>query len=166
MIDALRRYWREEFALAAVVAAFFAAVVLLAQAFPHDARLFPTIVGTVGFALSCIVLGIALRARTRGGPPPDATEAEAAERPQRLPLAILSPVLFGLALWIFGFYVASFLAALIMPPLMGFPHRRLVLPFAAITVVATAILFPLVLDIALPRGLVGDWLVDRFYAEG
>lgn len=166
IVEALRRYWREEFVLAGCLAVLFAAVAILAQGFPRDARLFPTVVGTAGALLSVTAFAIAFRARRRGGPPPDATAEEAAETPRRLGLAVLSPPLFGLVLWIFGFYVASFLAALVMPPLMGYPQRRVLLPFAVVTVVATALLFPVALDVSLPHGLIGDWLIDRFYAEG
>ena len=81
----------------------------------------------------------------------------------RAATALLSAPVFGLAFWLFGFVVAS-LAMLLMPALMGY---------------ATAgsssssrwsrwrcwLVFPYLLNVDLPHGLVGDWLIDRLAAR-
>lgn len=160
-----RRFWRDEIALAAGLFAVFAAVVGLAFGFARDARLFPSIIGTAGLILTAIVLVAAIRGRAAGMPPPDSQPGEAVRIPERLLVAILAAPLFGLVFWIFGFYVASLLTALLLPPLMGYRNRRVVILFAVLTTAGTALLFPVLLDVDLPHGFVGDWLLDMLHAE-
>ena len=43
----------------------------------------------------------------------------------RYATALLSAPVFGLSFWLFGFVIASLAAMLLMPALMGYPNRRL-----------------------------------------
>ena len=48
-----------------------------------------------------------------------------------------------------------------MPALMGYSNRRQLVIVAVVTVVLLALVFPYLLNVDLPHGLVGDWLIDR-----
>jgi hypothetical protein len=160
-----REYRREEFALIAVLLVFFVAIVAFAVSLPFDARLFPLIIGSAGILLS---LGVAVEAlqRRRAG---DASAADAsagedaaaarAGWPRYLTALFAAPV-FGLVFWLFGFVVAALAAMLLMPPLMGYADRKRLIITALVTVVVLALVAPRLLNVDLPHGVVGDWLID------
>ena len=79
----------------------------------------------------------------------------------RFATALLSAPVFGLLFWLLGFVVASFAAMLLMPLLMGYADRRRLVVVAVVTVALLALIFPYLLNVDLPHGLVGDWLIDR-----
>ncbi|MGA7487142.1 MAG: hypothetical protein WBW74_09440, partial [Xanthobacteraceae bacterium] len=74
---------------------------------------------------------------------------------------LLSAPAFGLLFWLFGFVVASLAAMLVMPPLMGYANRRRLAAIAVITVAVLALIGPYLLDVDLPHGVVGEWLIDK-----
>jgi hypothetical protein len=73
----------------------------------------------------------------------------------------LSAPVFGLLFWLFGFIIASFVAMLLIPTLMGYANRRRLLVTAVITVAVLAVIAPYLLNVELPQGVVGDWLIDK-----
>jgi hypothetical protein len=79
----------------------------------------------------------------------------------RYATALLSAPAFGLLFWLFGFIIASFAAMLLIPTLMGYANRRRLLVTAVITVAVLAIIAPYLLNVELPQGVVGDWLIDK-----
>ena len=164
MSDArIRNYWREEFALIALLLVFFIAIVAFAYRLPFDARLFPLVVGSAGVLLT---LGVALEIlrHHRAGDVAAAVAADNAAASAswlRYAAALLSAPVFGLLFWLFGFIVASLAAMLLMPLSMGYANRRRLLITAVITVAVLALIGPWLLDIDLPHGIVGDWLIDR-----
>jgi hypothetical protein len=155
-------YWREEFSLIAVLLLFFAGIVAFAFKSPFDARLFPVVIGTAGILLT---LGIAVGQvrRYRSGAPAVRDDDPAAKVAwPRFATALTSAPVFGLLFWLFGFVVASLAAMLLMPVLMGYRNRRRLVIIALVTVALLALVFPYLLNVALPHGLIGDWLIDRF----
>jgi hypothetical protein len=50
---------------------------------------------------------------------------------------------------------------LLMPVLMGYRNRRRLVVIAVITVAVLALICPYLLNVDLPHGLVGDWLIDK-----
>ena len=60
-----------------------------------------------------------------------------------------------------GFIIASFAAMLLIPTLMGYANRRRLLVTAVITVAVLAVIAPYLLNVELPQGVVGDWLIDK-----
>ena len=44
---------------------------------------------------------------------------------------------------------------------MGYPNRRKLVLVAVITVVVLALIGPYLLNVDLPHGLLGDWLIER-----
>ena len=68
---------------------------------------------------------------------------------------------FGLLFWLFGFIIASFAAMMLIPMLMGYANRRRLLVTAVITVAVLAVIAPYLLNVELPQGVVGDWLIDK-----
>jgi Tripartite tricarboxylate transporter TctB family len=159
----LRNYWREEFALIALLLLFFVGIVAFSYGTPFDARLFPLIIGSAGILLT---VAIAIEARWRrwadgASVLDDNDPADKADWP-RYATALLSAPAFGILFWLFGFVVASLAAMLLMPVLMGYQNRRQLVMVALVTVVILALICPYLLNVDLPRGLVGDWLIDAY----
>lgn len=156
----LRAYWREEFALVALLLVFFIGIVGFSFGSPFDARLFPIVIGSAGILLA-LGIGIAQWRRYRSGDDPPAVDnAEAAAAPERLAMALLAAPVFGLLFWLCGFIVASLAAMLALPPLMGYRDRRRLLIIMIVAVPVLAVVAPWLLAVDLPHGLIGDWLID------
>jgi Tripartite tricarboxylate transporter TctB family len=157
-----RAYWREELSLIAILLLFFIAIVALSYPLPFDARLFPVIIGGAGILLT---LGIAIeQVRGRAAREPSMSDGDdAADKTDwpRYAAALLSAPAFGLLFWLFGFIVASLAAMLLMPVLMGYANRRRLVVIALLTVAILALVGPYLLNVDLPHGLVGDWLIDK-----
>ena len=157
-----RGYWREEFSLIGILLVFFIAIVALAYDVPFDARLFPVIIGTAGILL---MLGIGIeqlrRHRARDASTLDADDPAIKADWGRHATALLSAPVFGLLFWLFGFIIASLAAMLIMPMLMGYANRRRLVVTAVLTVAILALIGPYLLNVDLPHGVVGDWLIDK-----
>lgn len=157
-----RGYWREEFSLIALLLLFFIAIVALSYHIPFDARLFPLLIGSAGILLT---LGISVeqvrRRGARDGSIPRNEEHVVSVDWPRYATALLSAPIFGLLFWLFGFIIASFVAMLLIPTLMGYANRRRLLVTAVITVAVLAVIAPYLLNVELPQGVVGDWLIDK-----
>ena len=157
----IRSYWREEFALSALLLIFFVGIVGFSYNTPFDARLFPVIVGVAGIVLTLLIAVAQVRLRRI-----DASAGVAEDDPAaradwpRFATALLSAPAFGVAFWLFGFVIAALVAMLLMPPLMGYADRRRLIITALVTVVVLALVAPRLLNVDLPHGVVGDWLID------
>ena len=157
----IRAYWREEFALIVLLFVFFAGIVGLSFKTPFDARLFPIVIGSAGMLLTlAVALEQLRRCRSRSASAAEADRATEVGWP-RFAGALLSAPVFGLLFWLLGFVVASLAAMLLMPVLMGYANRRRLVVVAVVTVAVLALVFPYLLHVALPHGLVGDWLIDK-----
>ena len=161
----VRAYWREEFCLIGILLAFFLAVVGLSFKTPFDARLFPTVIGTAGILLTVFIgIGQVRRRLADDNSILDENDPAARSGWPRYATALLSAPVFGLLFWLLGFVVASIIAMLLMPPLMGYRNRGRHLAVAAAAVAVFAVVAPYLLNIELPHGLVGNWLIDRLRA--
>ena len=159
-IDArVRAYWREEFSLIALLLLFFIAIVAFGYSLPFDARLFPLIIGCAGPL--AVALDQMRRHRAGNAEVVDGNDPAARAGWPRYATALLSAPAFGLLFWLFGFIIASFAAMLLIPTLMGYANRRRLLVTAVITVAVLAVLAPYLLNVELPQGVVGDWLIDK-----
>lgn len=156
-----RAYWREEFSLIALLLLFFIAIVAFACTLPFDARLFPLIIGCAGIALTLAVALAQMRRRRAGAAVVDADDPATRADWPRYATALLSAPAFGLLFWLFGFIIASFAAMMLIPLLMGYGNWRRLVVTAAITVAVLAIIGPYLLNVELPQGVVGDWLIDK-----
>ena len=157
-----RGYWREEFSLIAILFVFFVGIVALSYHIPFDARLFPLVIGSAGILLT---LAIAIeQVRRRGARDASTVEdddpATKADWPRYATALFAAPV-FGLVFWLVGFVVASLAAMLFVPVLMGYATRRQLVVTALLTVAILALIGPYLLNVDLPHGLVGDWLIDK-----
>jgi len=157
-----RGYWREEFSLIAMLLLFFVGIVALSYHLPFDARLFPIVIGSAGILLT---LGIAIeQMRWRGARDASTVDeddpAAKADWP-RYATALLAAPAFGLLFWLFGFIIASLAAMLLIPVLMGYANRRQLVVTALLTVAILALIGPYLLNVDLPHGIVGDWLIDK-----
>jgi uncharacterized protein YqhQ len=159
----VRNYWREEFALVAVLLMLFAGVIVLSIRLPFDAKLFPLIIGTTGILL-CLVIAVQELRQCRSAAPADVVSdddpAANATWP-RFATALLSAPVFGVVFWLFGFFVASLAAMFVMPPLMHYSNRRMMFLVGLATVAFLAVLFPYLVGVSLPHGVIGDWLLDQ-----
>jgi hypothetical protein len=155
-------YRREEFSLIALLLLFFIAIVAFAYTLPFDARLFPLIIGGAGIVLTLVIALEQVR-RRRVGAAAVVDEDDPVTRADwpRYATALLSAPAFGLLFWLFGFIVASLAAMLLIPLLMGYANRRQLVLTAVITVAALAVVAPYLLNVELPQGVVGDWLIDK-----
>jgi hypothetical protein len=124
--------------------------------------LFPLIIGGAGIVLTLAVALEQVR-RRRAGAAAVVDEHDPATRADwpRYATALLSAPTFGLLFWLFGFIVASLAAMLLIPLLMGYANRRRLVLTAAITVAVLAVIAPYLLNVDLPQGVVGDWLIDK-----
>jgi len=157
----LRGYWREEFALTAILLVFFLGIVAFAFHIPFDARLFPLVIGGAGILLVLAVGIEQVRRRVADVPVAETDDAAARADWPRYCTALLAAPVFGLLFWLFGFIIASLAAMLLIPVLMGYSNRGKLLIIAVITVAVLALIAPYLLNVDLPHGLIGDWLVDR-----
>ena len=157
----MRSYWREEFSLIAVLLFFFIGIIAFAYKTPFDARLFPLVIGSAGILLTLVIAAEQLR-RRHADETSVLDESDPANKAgwPRFATALLSAPVFGLVFWLFGFVVASLAAMLLMPLLMGYRNRRRLVIVAVVTVAVLAFIAPYLLNVALPHGLVGDWLID------
>jgi hypothetical protein len=155
-------YRREEFSLIALLLLFFIAIVAFAYTLPFDARLFPLIIGGAGIVLTLVIALEQVRRRRVGAAAvvDEDDPVTRADRP-RYATALLSAPAFGLLFWLFGFIVASLAAMLLIPLLMGYANRRQLVLTAVIAVAALAVVAPYLLNVELPQGVVGDWLIDK-----
>jgi hypothetical protein len=153
-IDArVRAYWREEFSLIALLLLFFIAIVAFGYSLPFDARLFPLIIGCAGIVLTLAVALDQVRRHRAGNAEVvvDGNDPAARASWARYATALLSAPAFGLL----------FAAMLLIPTLMGYANRRRLLVTAVITVAVLAVIAPYLLNVELPQGVVGDWLIDK-----
>ncbi len=157
----VRGYWREEFTLIALLLLFFIGIVAFVYKTPFDARLFPVVIGSAGIVLTLAIAAEQVRRRRAGDAAViDADDPATKADWPRFATALLSAPVFGLAFWLFGFIVASLAAMLLMPVLMGYSDRRKLVLIALVTVAVLAVVCPYLLNVDLPHGLVGDWLID------
>ena len=157
-----RGYWREELSLIAILLLFFVGIVALSYHLPFDARLFPIVIGSAGILLT---LGIAIeQVRRRGARDASTVDdddpAAKADWP-RYATALLAAPAFGLMFWLVGFILAALAAMLLIPVLMGYANRRQLVITALVTVAILALIGPYLLNVDLPHGIVGDWLIDK-----
>jgi len=159
----VRNYWREEFTLIAVLLIVFGGVIVFSARLPFDAKLFPLIIGTAGILLCVLIAVQGLQQRRSAAPADIAPDDDPAANVTwtRFAAALLSAPLFGVVFWLFGFFVASLAAMFVMPPLMGYSHRRMVFLVGLATVAFLAVFFPYLVGVSLPHGVVGDWLLDQ-----
>jgi len=158
----VRNYWREEYVLIAVLLLFFTGIIVFSLRLPFDARLFPLVIGGAGILLGVVIAVQELRRRGAAAPQEVVRDDDPAANATwpRFATALLSAPVFGLVFWLFGFFVASLAAMLLMPPLMGYTNRRLTLIVGLVTVAVLAVFFPTLVGVSLPHGVVGDVLID------
>ena len=102
-------------------------------------------IGTAGILL-CLVIAIEeLRRRGRLRPRTSCRDDDPAVNATwpRFATALLSAPVFGLVFWLFGFFVASLAAMFVMPPLMGYANRRMMVVGLATVGVPRACSFPI-----------------------
>src|SRR5262249_6104557 len=157
-----RGYWRGEVGLIALLFLFFFRVVSLFFPLPLLPPLFPPLLCRPG--LPPPPPGAFAEKTGRGAPRRLVVEqgdpAAKADWP-RYATALLAAPVFGLMFWLVGFILASLAAMLLIPVLMGYANRRQLVVTALLTVAILALLGPYLLNVDLPHGLVGDWLIDK-----
>jgi hypothetical protein len=157
-----RGYWREEFALTAILLLFFVGIVALSYHIPFDARLFPLVIGSAGILLTlAIAIEQVRRRRARDAAILEDEDPAAKADWSRYATALLAAPAFGLVFWLMGFVVASLAAMVLIPVLMGYANRRQLVVTALLTVAILALIGPYLLNVDLPHGLIGDWLIDK-----
>ena len=132
-------------ALSAVLAGVFLYQFVAALSYPPEPRLFPFYVCGIGFLLSLAILVAAVTPRL-------AHPAKSEPAPPRtLALAISSPIVYGIGLWLFGYWIASLAAVLAFPLLLGYRRIPTLIATTVVLIVGFGLILPL-LSIHLPQG--------------
>lgn len=130
--------------------AFFLFIFTGALSFPADARLFPVVL-SAPCILSCLVLlGRQIRAFRR-------EKTEAAAKPIRLrsvfPFAFSA--LYFLLAYVLGYYLATLLVLLLVPPYLGYRSAKGILVNAVLVFLLVIVVFNLLLKLRCYPGLLG-----------
>lgn len=151
------RLRRGDLLLTAALLGLFAFMLGEAARYPRDSRLFPTIIGVVGLVAAALLL---LRILMGAVSPPPRDEEEGGPGAAPLWAALLGAPVFGLLMWVAGFWVATAFVAFFGPATMGYRDIRRRLALALGTLGVLYVLFPLVLNLPLPRGEI----MERLFA--
>lgn len=160
-----KRNWAEALVGLGLLAVF---VVVLAEAarYPRDARLFPIVIGVTGLCMAGLHLVRSLTGRLGGaGRGAEAAETEdqaGASPPTSLWIAIAAAPSFGLVMWLFGFWIATGLVVFLGPWVMGYRNLVRRVALTAGTLAVLAFMFPYMLNVPLPTGLVWE---EIFYVD-
>src|SRR5262245_44749978 len=142
----------------------FAVVIIVGRNYPPDARLFPTIVASLGLLLCAIFLAACLAS-------PAYVRRAAADMEEALGdvrgfwISCVTPPIYCVGIYLLGFHVASFIAMLVMPWLLGYRDRWRLVAVAAAVVIVLHLVFVVAVEVELPNGLLGDFLLRRFVYE-
>jgi hypothetical protein len=141
--------------MAAGLLVVFAIMLGEATRYPLDSRMFPMLIGGVGLAVAVLLLARILRRPADAPAGEDAGEASATHAAP-LWAALLAAPAFGLVMYGLGFWAATALCTFFGPAVMGYRGvlRRALLTLGTLAVLA--VLFPVVLDVPLPRGELVD----------
>ncbi len=146
---------RGDTAFTAALLVLFAVMLGVAQRYPRDSRLFPMLVAGLGVAIALLLLFRLARGEVRA----PRGEEEGGDGAAPVWAAVAAPIVFGFVMWLAGFWVASALACFVMPATMGYRDLRHRAALALGTLAVLYLLFPVALDLPMPRGM----LLDRFY---
>lgn len=148
---------RADLVTSLVILLYFAVIFTLAFSYPPEARLFPLVLGLPGLVLALLVCGRAMARwrRARAGP----AGGGAAAAKDRRALSWPDLVAFGLgafyllAVAVLGFVIATALISLLVPYLLGYRKPLQVALFTAILLLSVWLIFPVMLGLSLPTGL-------------
>jgi hypothetical protein len=145
----------------------FLTVVLVGSSYPSEARLFPTMVGIAGMAMAIAVFVLHGREAALESAP--AAEELSVAPPEtagptrgRVLLAVAAAPVYALLVWVVGFYVASLVALIVLPQCLDYRRVGILVVIAVAAVALIALVFSWGMEMALPNGLVGDWLLKTF----
>ena len=160
----LKRLSEVDYERASTLALFVFFVAIFVGAFQYHpmSRLFPVIVSALGAAMSAYhyyelrVRSPAVRLR-----PADA-RGEREPTPWEIARGLMI-VLFSTLSFIFlGFWITSVGLIFVLPKVMGWRAKSLVLLGIVLIVVGSiAVLFDVVLRVPMPKGLILDWIFDQ-----
>ena len=160
---------KSEFTFSRLVACcfvvLFAFVFVRGRSYPREASLFPTLVGSLGFLLAAwlALFDPESIADTRDPTAEAAAESTSSEgRRRRLLLGACSPLVYSLLVWFCGFYPATLSVLLGLPFLLGFRDLRILIPVAIAVLFVLVALFSYAMELPLPMGVIGDWVLARF----
>ena len=145
-----------------VLIVVLAGALILSLDWPSETALFPQAVGAPILALTLISFGFEIARFRRGGAAPvtmelvEGTEAEDWAFLARAGVEFAWMVGFGLAIWVVGFYPASFLFLLLYLTIRAKLGIGKGLIWSASAIVAIFVIFYLLLRLDPYRGLIGD----------
>lgn len=143
MTEKSGRRSRGERIFVAVIGLVFAFQFATALSYPPDPRLFPLIVAGAGMLLAgSMEFGIGLG--------DDVTEEPGAMSWRMLSLALVTPPLYALGLWLLGFWIATIIAIPTVAMLLGYRRPIVMALVTAGITLAIGLLFPLA-NVGLPK---------------
>jgi hypothetical protein len=165
----LRAAWSHALArppsiVAEVLWAIFVAVVAIAQTYPRDASLFPTIAGGLGVILCSLFLILSLASPQYVAQNIEDME-ETEGKPRNFWIAFAASPIYTLLIYLIGFDVSTFVAMIAMPYLLGYRGWFRLIAISLALVVVLHLVFVTVFEIDLPAGLAGDFFLQHFVYE-
>jgi len=120
--------------------------------------LFPRIVGVFGL----IVIGIVAWRFLHGENQTVSDDELLPAPPRKRIVALVSPAVYGVLFYFFGFYISAGVAIGAIPWLLGFRRPITLILLTVGTIVSLHYLFSITLNMPIPLGIVGDWFMHRF----
>jgi hypothetical protein len=129
--------------MASTLGGYFLYQLIAAYRYPREPALFPQIVGVAG-----VLLSVSIVVRALISTPPQADRLEM----RRVALAVAVPIIYGIALWLVGYWVASAAVLVAFPVLLGYRRVAVLLAVCAGVVVFFGVALSY-LEVSLPKGL-------------
>lgn len=136
----------------------FAGVLAGSTTLGYDSGLFPRIIGVAGL----VVMGAVAWRFAKGESELVVDDELLTTEPRKRLVALTSPPIYGIMFYVIGFYVSAGIAIAAVPWMLGYrkPLRLLLLALGTIT--ALSVMFSTVLNIPIPHGVIGEWLMRRY----
>ena len=147
--------------VAECLAGMFLVVLLVGRNYPPDARLFPAFVAWLGLLLCAIFLASSVLSPAYARRNEEDMEEPPGET-RHFWIACIAPPVYSIGIYVIGFHASTFLAMLIMPAMLGFHGRLRLFLIAAGLVLVLHLVFVTAVEIDLPTGLAGDYLLRTF----
>jgi putative tricarboxylic transport membrane protein len=139
----------------------FAVVIVVGRNYPPDARLFPTVVASLGLLLCAIFLGASTLSPAYARRAADDREESAGDL-RAFWVACITPPIYCLGIYLVGFHASTLIAMLVMPRLLGYRGWTRLIAIAVGTVVVLHLVFVVAVEVELPNGLLGEYILKTF----
>jgi hypothetical protein len=157
MLDRIRENRSEALTIGGLILLFLGVLAGALQLRPEPG-LFPRIIGVGGLIVMAVVAW-----RFLCGQSDIAADDELLSNPpDKRAFALISPLIYGALFYVFGFYVSAGVAMAAIPWLLGYRRPWFLLALCVGTIGSMALMYSYLLDVPIPNGLVGDWIMRTY----